>query len=63
MLPAAADTSRKDRQMIQFSSVDYTGVLALNDPALFLQRVWRRGTVKARRLAAGMMMIKPGDDA
>lgn len=37
--------------MIQFSSVDYTGVLVLNDPVLFLQRL-AQGTVKAGRLAA-----------
>ncbi len=36
--------------MIQFSSVDYTGVLVLNDPVLSCN-VWRRGT-EAGRLAA-----------
>ncbi|EAW9501552.1 type I-E CRISPR-associated protein Cas6/Cse3/CasE, partial [Salmonella enterica] len=28
----------KSRQMIQFSSVDYAGVLVVNNPVLFLQR-------------------------
>ncbi len=47
--------------MIQFSSVDYTGVLVLNDPVLFLQRL-AQGTVKSRAFGCGAM-IKPGDDA
>lgn len=52
----------KSRQMIQFSSVDYTGVLVLNDPVLFLQRL-AQGYGKSRAFGCGMMMIKPGDDA
>ncbi|HAG0902567.1 TPA: type I-E CRISPR-associated protein Cas6/Cse3/CasE [Salmonella enterica] len=52
----------KDRQMIQFSSVDYTGVLVINEPALFLQRL-AQGFGKSRAFGCGMMMIKPGDDA
>ncbi len=52
----------KDRQMIQFSSVDYTGVLVLNDPVLFLRRL-AQGYGKSRAFGCGMMMIKPGDDA
>lgn len=52
----------KSRQMIQFSSVDYTGVLVVNDPALFLQRLGQ-GYGKSRAFGCGMMMIKPGDDA
>lgn len=52
----------KDRQMIQFSSVDYTGVLVINEPALFLQRL-AQGFGKSRAFGCGMMMIKHGDDA
>ncbi|EHC33908.1 CRISPR-associated protein [Salmonella enterica subsp. enterica serovar Alachua str. R6-377] len=52
----------KSRQMIQFSSVDYTGVLVINDPVLFLQRL-AQGYGKSRAFGCGMMMIKPGDDA
>lgn len=52
----------KSRQMIQFSSVDYTGVLVVNNPVLFLQRL-AQGYGKSRAFGCGMMMIKPGDDA
>lgn len=52
----------KSRQMIQFSSVDYTGMLVVTDPALFLQRL-AQGYGKSRAFGCGMMMIKPGDDA
>ena len=41
----------KSRQTIQFSSVDYTGMLVVNDPALFLQRL-ASGYGKAGLLAA-----------
>lgn len=50
----------KSRQMIQFSSVDYTGVLVVNDPELFLQRL-ASGFGKSRAFGCGMMMIKPGE--
>ncbi|KSB17546.1 CRISPR-associated protein Cas6 [Salmonella enterica subsp. enterica serovar Hillingdon] len=50
----------KSRQMIQFSSVDYTGVLEVNDPELFLKRL-AQGYGKSRAFGCGMMMIKPGD--
>ena len=50
----------KSRQTIQFSSVDYTGMLVVNDPALFLQRL-ASGYGKSRAFGCGMMMIKPGD--
>ncbi|HFC9853155.1 TPA: type I-E CRISPR-associated protein Cas6/Cse3/CasE [Klebsiella pneumoniae] len=50
----------KSRQTIQFSSVDYTGMLVVNDPALFLQRL-SSGYGKSRAFGCGMMMIKPGD--
>ncbi|EDT1278295.1 type I-E CRISPR-associated protein Cas6/Cse3/CasE [Salmonella enterica] len=50
----------KSRQMIQFSSVDYAGVLVVNNPVLFLQRLVQ-GYGKSRVFGCGMMLIKPGD--
>ncbi|MTH45354.1 type I-E CRISPR-associated protein Cas6/Cse3/CasE [Intestinirhabdus alba] len=50
----------KSRQMIQFSSVDYTGVLVVNDPELFRQRL-ALGYGKSRAFGCGMMLIKPGE--
>ncbi|EAU6190699.1 type I-E CRISPR-associated protein Cas6/Cse3/CasE [Salmonella enterica subsp. diarizonae] len=50
----------KSRQMIQFSSVDYAGVLVVNNPVLFLQRLVQ-GYGKSRAFGCGMMLIKPGD--
>ncbi len=56
-------TSRsKSRQIIQFSSVDYSGVLTVNEPALFLQRL-AQGYGKSRAFGCGLMLIKPGDGA
>ena len=51
----------KSRQMIQFSSVDYSGVLVVNEPTLFLQRLIQ-GYGKSRAFGCGLMLIKPGDD-
>jgi CRISPR system Cascade subunit CasE len=51
----------KSRQTIQFSSVDYTGMLVVNEPSLFLQQL-ASGYGKSRAFGCGMMMIKPGDD-
>ena len=50
----------KSRQVIQFSSVDYTGLLVVNDPVLFLQRL-TQGYGKSRAFGCGLMMIKPGE--
>jgi CRISPR system Cascade subunit CasE len=50
----------KSRQMIQFSSVDYSGVLVVNEPRLFLQRLIQ-GYGKSRAFGCGLMLIKPGD--
>ena len=50
----------KSRQMIQFSSVDYSGVLEVNDTVLFLQRL-NQGYGKSRAFGCGLMLIKPGD--
>ncbi|HEM8795112.1 type I-E CRISPR-associated protein Cas6/Cse3/CasE [Klebsiella michiganensis] len=50
----------KSRQMIQFSSVDYSGVLVVNEPGLFLQRL-AQGYGKSRAFGCGLMLIKPGD--
>lgn len=54
--------SAKMRRMIQFSNVDYSGVLVVNDPALFLLRM-TQGYGKSRAFGCGLMMIKPGDAA
>ncbi|WP_265671487.1 type I-E CRISPR-associated protein Cas6/Cse3/CasE [Klebsiella grimontii] len=51
----------KSRQMIQFSSVDYSGVLMVNEPTLFLQRLIQ-GYGKSRVFGCGLMLIKPGDN-
>ena len=50
----------KSRQVIQFSSVDYSGVLVVNEPRLFLQRLIQ-GYGKSRAFGYGLMLIKPGD--
>lgn len=50
----------KSRQTIQFSSVDYTGMLVVNEPSLFLQRL-ASGYGKSRAFGCGMMMIKSGE--
>ncbi|CAM6288038.1 type I-E CRISPR-associated protein Cas6/Cse3/CasE [Citrobacter sedlakii] len=50
----------KSRQAIQFSSVDYSGTLEINDPGLFLQRLIQ-GYGKSRAFGCGLMLIKPGD--
>lgn len=47
------------RQLIQFSSVDYTGMLTVTDPGLFLQRL-SQGYGKSRAFGCGLMLIKPG---
>lgn len=53
---------KNSRQMIQFSSVDYSGTLVVNEPALFLQRL-AQGYGKSRAFGCGMMLIKPGEGA
>lgn len=50
----------KSRQVIQFSSVDYSGVLVVNEPTLFLRRLIQ-GYGKSRAFGCGLMLIKPGD--
>ena len=50
------------RQLIQFSSVDYTGMLTVTDPGLFLQRL-SQGYGKSRAVGCGLMLIKPGAEA
>lgn len=52
--------SRKSRKMIQFSSVDYAGVLVVNQPDLFLQHL-ALGYGKSRAFGCGLMLIKPWD--
>lgn len=48
----------KSRQVIQFSSVDYSGVLVVNEPMLFLRRLIQ-GYGKSRAFGCGLMLIKP----
>lgn len=50
----------KSRQPIQFTSVDYSGMLEINDPRLFLLRLIQ-GYGKSRAFGCGLMLIKPGD--
>ncbi|EFX7501096.1 type I-E CRISPR-associated protein Cas6/Cse3/CasE, partial [Shigella sonnei] len=50
------------RQLIQFSSVDYTGMLTVTAPGLFLQRL-SQGYGKSRAFGCGLMLIKPGAEA
>ena len=50
------------RQLIQFSSVDYTGMLTVTAPGLFLQRL-SQGYGKSRSFGCGLMLIKPGAEA
>ena len=50
------------RQLIQFSSVDYTGMLTVTEPGLFLQRLCL-GYGKSRAFGCGLMLIKPGAEA
>lgn len=49
-LPTTATAAENSRQLIQFSSVDYTGMLTVTDPGLFLQRL-SQGMAKAARSA------------
>lgn len=50
---------RKGRaRVIQFSSVDYAGVLEVSDPTLFLQQL-AQGYGKSRAFGCGLMLIKP----
>lgn len=46
------------RQPIQFSTVDYAGVLEVHEPALFLPRLIQ-GFGKSRAFGCGLMLIKP----
>ncbi|HDS2558525.1 TPA: type I-E CRISPR-associated protein Cas6/Cse3/CasE [Klebsiella aerogenes] len=51
----------KSRQLIQFSCVDFSGVLVVNEPGLFMQRL-AQGYGKSRAFGCGLMLIKPGGD-
>lgn len=52
----------KNRHLIQFSSVDYSGSLVVTDPSLFFQRLIQ-GYGKSRAFGCGLMLIKPGESA
>lgn len=50
---------RKEKsRVIQFSSVDYSGVLTVNEPARFLRQL-ALGYGKSRAFGCGLMLIKP----
>lgn len=48
----------KSKSFIRFSSVDYTGVLVVNDPTCLLGRL-AQGFGKSRAFGCGLMLIKP----
>lgn len=52
---------QKLRNLIQFSSVDYRGVLEVADPEAFLTRL-ASGFGKSRAFGCGLMLIKSADD-
>lgn len=46
------------KQRIQFSSVDYQGVLTVDDPDKFLEQ-YAKGYGKAKSMGCGLMLIRP----
>jgi CRISPR system Cascade subunit CasE len=48
----------KNRQRIQFSSVDYSGVIEVRDPVRFHEQL-TLGFGKSRAFGCGLMLIKP----
>lgn len=51
-------SQKKNGQSIQFSSVDFEGVITLSDPEKFL-RQYRSGFGRAKSLGCGLMLIRP----
>ncbi|MGO3738086.1 MAG: type I-E CRISPR-associated protein Cas6/Cse3/CasE [Marinomonas foliarum] len=51
-----SDKNQEDR--IRFSSVDYQGVLTVQDPEKFLEQL-EKGFGRAKSLGCGLMLIKP----
>lgn len=51
-------SKKKKDQQIQFSSVDFQGVLTVADPAVFLSQ-YTRGFGRAKALGCGLMLIRP----
>lgn len=46
------------KQRIQFSTVDYQGILSINDPDQFLEQ-YAKGYGKAKSMGCGLMLIRP----
>ncbi|PLR36725.1 type I-E CRISPR-associated protein Cas6/Cse3/CasE [Chimaeribacter californicus] len=50
----------KSRSLVQFSTVDFSGVLTVDDPARFTEQ-WAKGFGKSRAFGCGLMLIKPAE--
>ncbi|OEY65566.1 type I-E CRISPR-associated protein Cas6/Cse3/CasE [Marinobacter sp. X15-166B] len=51
-------SQKKKGQQIQFSSVDYQGVVTVANPSVFLSQ-YARGFGRAKALGCGLMLIRP----
>jgi CRISPR system Cascade subunit CasE len=51
-------TSRKKQHQVQFSTVDFQGILTIDDPDLFLKE-YAKGYGRAKSMGCGLMMIRP----
>jgi CRISPR system Cascade subunit CasE len=50
--------SRKNSHQVQFSTVDFQGVLTVEDPKIFLQE-YAKGYGRAKGMGCGLMLIRP----
>lgn len=50
--------SRKGSHLVQFSTVDFQGVLTVEDPQTFLQE-YAKGYGRAKAMGCGLMLIRP----
>lgn len=51
-------SKKKNGQTIQFSSVDFEGLLTVNNPEIFMQQ-YTKGFGRAKALGCGLMLIRP----
>lgn len=51
-------TTKKNGQIIRFSSVDFEGLLTINNPEKFLQQ-YSQGFGRSKALGCGLMLIRP----
>lgn len=51
-------TTKKNGQIIRFSSVDFEGLLTINNPEKFLQQ-YNQGFGRSKALGCGLMLIRP----